>query len=116
MISAIEKRIHPRFAVALPLTVRLAGQSVPIPGREVAEQETLSHDISTSGVYFSLSEPCELGSPLDCVLTLPPDSEFGKSAQLRFHGRVVRVEKPSAGRIGVAAVIEKYAFTRAKET
>ncbi len=115
MNSAIDKRNHPRFAVALPLTVRLAGRVAPTPDREASGQETVSHDISSSGIYFSVPEPCELGSPLECILTLPPDSEFGKSAQIRFHGRVVRVEKPSAGRIGVAAVIEKFAFTRVKE-
>ncbi len=117
MPSATEKRRHPRFAVALPLTVCLAGAhgSEAMTAEERSAFETLSHDISTSGVYFSLTEPCDLGSPLECVLTLPPDSEFGKSAQIRFQGKVVRVEKPSAGRIGVAAVIEKFVFLRAKQ-
>lgn len=115
MTTGLDKRRHPRFGVALPLLVRLAGAGADaaVPGKaDESEHETFSRDISTSGVYFSLAEPCELGSELECVLTLPPDSQFGKSAQIRFRGKVVRVEKPEAGRIGVAAVIENYVFNR----
>ncbi len=114
MTTGLDKRRHPRFGVALPLVVRLAAAAKAAETTEAAEaeHETFSRDISTSGIYFSLGEPCELGSSLECVLTLPPDSQFGKSAQIRFRGKVVRVEKPEAGRIGVAAVIENYVFNR----
>ena len=119
MTTGLERRRHPRFAVALPLVVRLvsaAGSEAAAPEAAAAtggsNHETLSRDISTSGIYFSLAEPCQLGSALECLLTLPADSHFGKSAQIRFRGKVVRVEKPAAGRVGVAAVIENYVFSR----
>jgi hypothetical protein len=114
LTTEMENRRHPRFAVALPLVVRLGdGASTGVPrDAEPPEHETLSRDLSTSGIYFSLPQPCQLGSSVECVLTLPPDSQFGKSAQIRFRGKVVRVEKPDGGRIGVAAVIENYVFNR----
>ncbi len=72
--------------------------------------ETSTRDISAGGIYFSMTEPCEPGSELELVVTLPSERD-GSPVRVHVVGKVIRVEPPDPRRrIGVAAVIEKYEF------
>lgn len=77
-----------------------------------------TEDISSRGVYFTSEHECRIGSPVELVIGLP--REITPEAELRVHcvGRVVRVDRSErqrprrdqAGRVGIAAVIDRYEF------
>ena len=75
-------------------------------------QDTSTRDISARGIYFNVSANFELGSELQCEVTLPPELCQGNSIQVKCRGRVVRVERHDEDTIGVAATIEDYEFIK----
>src|SRR5215469_15833009 len=93
-----------RFPLHLPMTVRWTTQS------GVSEAETDSRDVSSGGIYFFLSEQIEDGSPVEIVMTLPPEDAPESRTHLRCRGRVQRTEMLETNRIGVAVQIERYDF------
>ncbi len=100
------KRSRRRYAMALPLHLAAGVGAAP-------QVQGLSRDISPEGIYFSLPEPCLLGSLLEFELPLPPELAGGSLVRLRCRGRVVRLERPDVeGRVGVAATIERYQFVK----
>jgi len=105
-MAGVENRRHRRYSLALPLKVRVKMQ-------EWREAETATRDVAAAGVYFSLSEPCEIGSAVEFDLTLPPEMSQGNVVRIRCRGKVVRVERPDgSGRIGIGASIEEYDFVK----
>lgn len=106
MATGAERRRHRRFDLSLPVKVRVKTQ--------VAAQVTTStKDISARGIYFTISEDLDIGSELECVLTLPPELCQGNTIQVRCRGKIVRVERPDTdNNIGVAATIEDYEFIK----
>lgn len=66
------------------------------------------------GVYFTTDLRLTPGSFLDLSMTLPADYSKGTEVFIRTQGRVVREEMESAGRTGVAMVIQKYEIVRTK--
>ena len=106
MATEADRRRHRRFDLSFPVQVRVKTQATP-------QVQTSTKDISARGIYFTMSQDCELGSELECVVTLPPEFCQGHTVQVRCRGKVVRVERPDAkNRIGVAATIEDYEFVK----
>lgn len=99
-----EKRAARRFALRIPVTVSRGesqGQTEPAQIR----------DVSARGICLYLDSPIAEGSPLGFTLTLPPEITLTESIRVQCKGHVVRVEnKPSEGKMAVAAVIEEYEF------
>lgn len=99
-----EKRRHRRFDLSLPVAVRMETAS---------EIKTATKDISARGIYFTMDEGYQLGSQLECVVTLPPELCQGNMIQVRCRGKIVRVEPPDAQKkVGIAASIEDYEFVK----
>ncbi len=102
----MNRRRHARLAMTLPMRARLRGHDAP-------ELETTTKDISSSGLYFTLSRSFEIGSEIECRIDLLDESAGNVPVMLRCHGKIVRVERPDAdNRIGIAATIEEYQLTQ----
>lgn len=107
-VTGIERRIHRRFDLALPMRVRVRAEVVAPPIIEAATK-----DISARGIYFSVPADFDLGGEMECEVTLPPELCHGNSIQVRCRGRIVRVERRDGDdSIGVAATIEDYEFVK----
>ncbi len=105
-MAGVENRKNRRYSLALPLKVRVKTQ-------EWTEADTYTRDVAAAGVYFSLAEPCEIGSAVEFDLTLPAEMSQGIVIRIRCRGKVVRVERPDgSGRIGIGATIEEYDFLK----
>jgi len=105
-MAGVENRRHRRYSLALPLKVRVKMQ-------DWTEAETSTRDLAAAGVYFSLAQPCEIGSAVEFDLTLPPEVSQGNPVRIRCRGKVVRVERPDdSGKIGIGATIEEYDFVK----
>jgi c-di-GMP-binding flagellar brake protein YcgR len=104
-----ERRTARRYDLTLPVIIR-------VPAERIEDtQKGRTRDISTRGLYFVLDEDLEPGSELDITLTLPAEITQGSEVFVRALGKVVRVEKrfeDGSGRLGVAAIIERYDIIR----
>jgi len=103
-----ERRNARRYDLSLPVIVR-----VPLEKEESRNGKT--RDISTRGLYFTLDQDLGPGAELDITLTLPAEVTRGSEVFIRAMGKVVRVDKQpenGSGRVGVAAVIERYEIVR----
>lgn len=99
MATGSDLRKHARFN--LPLTVKVSGQ------------EAAARDISASGVYFTISPDCELGSTVEFELNFPAGLAGDIPHRIRCQGRVVRVERDLPDkRLGVVATIQTYKWIR----
>jgi PilZ domain len=96
-----EQRTTRRFALRLPLTVKFP---------EGDQREAQTRDVSARGISFYIDATVEEGSPIEFTLTLPPEITLTESIRVHCKGKVVRVEPQGPGRVGIAAVIERYEF------
>jgi hypothetical protein len=96
-----EQRTTRRFALRLPLTVKF-------PQGDPKEAQT--RDVSARGISFFVDSSIAEGSPIEFTLTLPPEITLTESIRVHCTGKVVRVEPQQPGRVGIAAVIERYEF------
>lgn len=104
-VNAAEKRKHRRYDLSLHLEVKGRKRAQPI--------QTQTRDISARGLYFTFTEPLEVGSELNFELNLPPELSGGKDVRVRCRGRVVRVDSSKGSQqVGVASTIETYEFIR----
>jgi hypothetical protein len=104
-----ERRLARRYDLSLPVNIRM-----PI-NREPRTHSGQTRDISTHGVYFTMTDDLAPGSELDFTLTLPAEITRGSEVLVRAHGRVIRIDKRSDDNhesVGVAAVIERYDIVR----
>ena len=100
-----EQRRSQRFELSLPLTVLRASRGeINGPGE--------TRNLSSTGVYFVLSEVIELGSLLEFTVTLPDEISMAGPVRLLCKGKVIRVEQQERAQVGVAATIERYEFLR----
>jgi hypothetical protein len=104
-LPKIERRNARRFAMKLPLHVRLEN------GAPSAALSTQSEDVSSRGVYFYVDKDIKSGSPIEIVMTLPHEVTLAGPVKVRCVGRVMRTETRDT-RIGVVAAIERYEFLR----
>jgi c-di-GMP-binding flagellar brake protein YcgR len=108
-----ERRNARRYDLSLPVIIR-----TPIE-KELSPRNGKTRDISTRGLYFTLDKDLGAGTELDITLTLPSEVTRGSEVFIRAMGKVVRVDKQAengSGRIGVAAVIERYEIVRTDPT
>lgn len=92
-----DRRCAPRTSMRLPLLVRLLNGSNPI------EEHTFTRDVSFSGCYFYLDGETGGRRDVEITMTLPPEGNSPTGIQVRYTGRVARLEPSSEGRLGVAA-------------
>jgi hypothetical protein len=94
------RREAKRFAVHVPLTIRI-GDSV-VPG--------YTRDLSNRGVYFymSVEQSNLLGHEFECTVELPPEISLSTCCQIRCRARVLRREKTPWDLSGIAAEILDY--------
>ena len=104
-----ERRGNARFLLILPMTVRWVTRS------GIAEAETESRDISSTGIYFSLPIPVERGTAVEIMMTLPHQVTGNGQTRVRCHGRILRTDALGESRVGVATQIENYQFVRDDE-
>ena len=104
-----ERRTTRRYDLSLPIIIRIPTE------KALDTQQGQTRDISTRGLYFVVEQNLEAGSELDLTLTLPAEITHGTEVFVRAMGKVVRVERHSEdglGRMGVAAIIERYDIIR----
>jgi len=97
-----EKRATRRFSLQLPVAISTGSTSEP------AQTET--RDVSSRGVCFYSEAPLEPGTNVEFVLMLPPEITLTESMQVRCFGQVLRIDEVNAGKLAVAARIERYEF------
>jgi PilZ domain len=103
-LAITERRSRQRYQLKLPLSVRPSG------ARPAVEILTECRDVSSHGVFFFLQQPLKSGSFLDIVLTLPSEITRGEPVRVHCEARVQRAETLEAGRVGIAAKIERHRF------
>jgi hypothetical protein len=98
-----EQRSTRRFSLKLPVTVKFNEQGL--------EKTAHTRDVSARGICFYMDSTVSEGSEIDFTLTLPPEITLTESIRVHCKGKVVRVEPEApGGRVGIAAVIERYEF------
>ncbi len=104
----MDARTGRRFPVHIPVRVGDTPAS--------AEHVGTTENISSSGAYFWLDTPPDIGSIIECEMTIPSKTIGARSdVTLRCLARVVRTDAPSKGtQTGVACVIDSYEFVRPK--
>jgi hypothetical protein len=90
-----ERRAAPRFAMRLPLVARFSNGGV-------YEETTFTRDVSSSGALFDVDLDVGGRRQVEIVLTLPLQGENPASIQVRYTGRIARLERRPEGRWGVA--------------
>ncbi len=105
-----DRRNARRYDLSLPVMIRMPADVSDL-------QEGKTRDISTRGLYFEIEQDLQAGSELDITLTLPAEITHGSEVFVKAAGKVVRVERADGtGRLGVAAVIERYDIVRGHTT
>lgn len=104
-----DARTGRRFPVHLPVRIG----DTPVSANYVGTTE----NISSSGAYFWLDTPPEIGSIIECEMTIPSKTIGARTdVTLRCLARVVRTDTPRKGtQTGVACVIDSYEFVRPKK-
>src|SRR5512146_674031 len=104
----MDARTGRRFPVHIPVRVGDTPAS--------AEHIGTTENISSSGAYFWLDTPPEIGSIIECEMTIPSKTIGSRSdVTLRCLARVIRTDTPKHGtQTGVACVIDSYEFVRPK--
>ena len=104
----MDARTGRRFPVHIPVRVGDSPAS--------AEHIGTTENISTSGAYFWLDTPPEIGSIIECEMTIPSKTIGARTdVTLRCLARVVRTDASNKGsQTGVACVIDSYEFVRPK--
>ncbi len=67
-----------------------------------------TRDVSSAGLFFYANFSPAEGSPVELVLTLPPEVTGSDSKQVLCRGKVVRVESSDESKYGVAVQIDSY--------
>ena len=107
-MSRTDRRNARRFAMKLPLNVRLESGA----GAPGAEQSTHSEDVSSRGVYFYLPKEMKNGANIEIVMTLPHEVTLAGPVRVRCMGHVARTEHRGGSKVGIVAAIERYEFLR----
>lgn len=101
-----DARTGRRFPVKLP--VRIGDSPV------AAEHVGTTANISSSGAYFLLDSPVDVGSIIECEMMVPGKLiRAKKDVTIRCLARVVRTDNQGE-QTGVACVIDAYEFVRPK--
>ena len=96
MQKSMDRRYAERIPAHLPMVVRLLNGSEH-------EEHTFTRDVSFSGVYFYLEGETGGRREVEITLTLPAQGNNPSGIEVRYTGRVARLEPSADGRLGVAA-------------
>jgi hypothetical protein len=99
-IKSNERRSRQRLPVRVPVMVRYDGE----------EQQGLTRDLSSSGIFLYSESGIKEGSKLELVIMLPPGLGLGPGGWTLCEASVVRVEKSEGKGIGVAATLDRVAL------
>ncbi len=99
-----ERRRSARLPLHFAVTVRT---------KEGVEHKCATQNISVGGVFFYCSAEFAEHSPVELVVTLPPEITCGGTHWVCAHATVVRVEpdRSGGGQHGIAAKIERLEIT-----
>ncbi len=97
-----EQRTMRRFLLDLPISVKFLDND----RREFGAR---TRDVSSRGVFMYVDTELTAGSPIEFVMTLPPEITLAEPLRIHCAGKVVRVDKTAQDQ-GVAVAIEKYDF------
>jgi hypothetical protein len=92
-----ERRAKQRTPVRVPVKVRYEG----------SEQEGLTRDLSSTGIFLYSEPGLKPGSKLELVIMLPPGLGFGSGGWTLCEASVVRVEPCGGAKLGVAATFDR---------
>lgn len=79
-------------------------------GSKMREAHTVSRDVSSHGVYFSLPETIKDGTTVEIEMTLPSQAPLSGPSTVHCVGRVQRCEQEEGAKAGMAVSINKYEF------
>ena len=99
-----ERRRTSRLPLQVPILLRWRN------GSEMREARTVSEDVSSHGVYFSLPEGIKDGTTVEIEITLPSQVALSGPSRVRCVGRVQRCEQEEDAKAGMAVSINKYEF------
>ncbi|HEY8715085.1 MAG TPA: PilZ domain-containing protein [Candidatus Acidoferrum sp.] len=103
MENAADRREARRFTMNLPLSI--------LPWEHAGDELFVDmRDVSYRGLYFFAGEEFEAGREIAFVITLPKDLLKSSDVKIRCRGKVVRVDPGENGKLGIAAMIERYEF------
>jgi hypothetical protein len=71
------------------------------------EQEAVTRDLSSSGIFLYSESGLEAGAKLELVITIPPGLGLGPGGWALCQASVVRVEDEGDQRVGVAASLDR---------
>jgi hypothetical protein len=103
-LASIERRRAQRFDFQLPVLVRWK------QGSEMREVRTVSENLSSNGIYFSLAEGIKNGTSVELMVTLPHQLSLAGPLSVRCFGRVQRCEQANGVNQGMATTFEKFEF------
>lgn len=97
----LERRAGQRFQLHLPLTIHVAGRSVP----------GFSQDVSARGVFLYSEAVLAEGTVVELTFTMPSEITLAESMRVCCRGRVLRASAPPAGpRNGIAVQLNSYQY------
>jgi hypothetical protein len=99
-----ERRRTSRLPLQVPIVLRWRN------GSEMREARTVSEDVSSQGVYFSLPEGIKDGTTVEIEMTLPSQVALSGPSRVRCVGRVQRCEQEEGAKAGMAVSINRYEF------
>jgi PilZ domain len=82
---------------------------VPVKVRQPdgSEQQALTRDLSSTGIFLYSDSGLEAGAKLELVIMLPPDLGIGPGGWTLCQASVVRVEDSTGKGVGVAATLDR---------
>jgi hypothetical protein len=95
--APIDRRSRQRVPVRVPVKVRHEGN----------EQQGLTRDLSSSGIFLYSESGMKAGSKLELVIMLPPGLGFGSGGWTFCEASVVRVEESDGKGMGIAATLDR---------
>ena len=98
-----ERRREVRTPVTVPVKVRAQGG-------DGLEQDALTRDLSSSGIFLYSESEMKAGAKLELVIMLPAGLGLGPGGWTLCEASVVRVEEGDGKGIGVAATIDRIAL------
>ena len=103
-MSTIERRRAERFNFGMPITVCWS------VGADRRKAQTITQDVSSSGLYFFLPEAIPDGTAVEVEMMLPTEISQGAPVRVRCQGRIQRCVMKPGESAGIATMIEKYEF------
>ena|SRR5271155_3960859 len=98
-----ERRREIRTPVTVPVKVRPSGGDGP-------DQDALTRDLSSSGIFLYSESEIKAGAKLELVIMLPAGLGLGPGGWTLCEASVVRVEQGDGKGIGVAAKLDRIAL------